>query len=254
MAITRQEFIRSIAANIFWTDMARPASERTPLDRESANSLICGILLNRGIPWEKAMSAMDTLKSRTGYTDTLLMCSEMSVPMLEYVMFDDGNGAIHRYRYMADYLHQLMCGIRDEWDGDARNLWSDEPTFSTLQARLMDFKGYGLKCSSLAIRLAVLSHGVILWDKYTGMDVSADRHMCRVMQRLGLVGENPTQQEVINKAREISPMCAVELEGLFGLALSHCHASRQECHGNTNEDGYEEREPCPLLPACLSAR
>jgi len=248
MTITREEAIRRVAADLFWCDMARRPEDRNELTVDSANSLICGILLNRGIPWERAMSAVDTMKSRTGYTDTLLMMTELSPAMLEWVMFDEGSGALHRYRYMADYLHQLMCGIRDEWDGDARNLWSDEPTFNTLQARLMDFRGYGLKCSSLAIRLAVLSHGVVLWDKYTGMDVSADRHMSRVMQRLGLVGENPTQQEVINRAREMSPMCAVEIEGLFCVGLDWCSASNSSCRTNGNG------EPCPLLRLCPSAR
>jgi len=262
MAITREEFIRSVAASIFWTDMARSPEDRAPLDRESANALLFSCLFNRGIAWEKAMGSagtlgvVDEMKKRTGYTDTLSMFS-VTPAMIAFDMFpspESGLPSLHRYRYMADYAHQCAEFLKSEYSGDARNLWKDEPTGAQLLARVMDITGIGSKIGAMFVRICVLSHGIVLWDTYQSMDVSPDRGVSRVMSRLGLVGENPTQQEVINKAREMSPMCACEMEGLFVIHLDFCHASRQECHGNTNEDGGTEREECPLRTACPSAR
>ena len=263
MAITREEFIRRAAANIFWTDMARKPEDRTPLDTESANELLCSCLFNRGIPWSLAMSIVTEMKRRTGYTDTLLMLTELSSEMLEWVMFDDDtdcsavggrSGSLHRYRYMAGLAHGLGMTLKSEFEGSAMNLWKDEPTGAQLLARVMDFKGIGAKIGSLFVRIVVLSHGVQLWDTYASMEVSPDRHVQRVMQRLGLIGQDATPKQVIEAARMLSPMCPCEVDGFFCVGLDWCHASRQECHGNTNEEGGTEREECPLLRVCSSAR
>jgi len=252
---TREEGIRREVAKVFWNDMARPASERTALSRDAANSLICSCLLNRGIKWSLAMSAVDQMKIRTGYTDTLLMMTSLSPEALESVLFDDTtdytevggrNGSLHRYRYMARYLSEMGCRIRDEYSGDARNLYRDEPTGAQLLARVMDFKGIGSKIGAMWVRICVLSHKVQLWDTYASMDVSPDRHVMAVMSRLGLVSENPTPQEVINKAREMSPLCPVELEGMFALSLDyHCSTSRPAC---STSDG-----DCPVVMYCPTA-
>ena len=250
MTITREEAIRRVAADLFWCDMARRPQDRTELTVDGANSLLISCLVNRGIPWRKAMSLVDQMKQRTGYTDTLRMFTELTPPMIEFVMFDDdgaGGGSLHRFRYIADYCYRAMCRVRDNYAGSALNLWEDEPTGRTLLERICEFKGMGIKCSSLFVRIAVLSNGVVLWDKYAGLEVSPDVRVCRVMQRLGLVGADSTPQEVVKKAREMSPQCAVEIDGLWEVG-SWCKASSPTCRRD------EEGEPCPLLRLCPSAR
>ena len=237
--------------------MARKPEDRKPLTDEGWNDLFVSCLVNRSIPWEKAMSLNTEMQRRTLYSDTLLMYTSLSPAMIEWAMFDDDadyepegrNGALHRYRYMADYCHQAMCRIRDEWGGSAANLHADEPTGAEFLKRVMSFKGMGPKVASLYCRLAVLSHGAVLWNSYQGLDVSPDRWMLRAMSRLGLVSEDPTPQEVINRARELSPHAPVELEGLFCLALDYaCGTDHEMCNGNL------EGERCPLLGVCPSHR
>jgi len=257
--MNRIDYIRTIAAHNFWTEMARPAQDREPLDADGWNSLFVSCLVNRAIPWERAMTLNDEMKRRTGYTDTLRMYTELSPAMIEWVMFDDDgdysvddgihgvgrNGALHRYRYLCGYLHEAMCRIRDEWDGSAGNLHGDEPTGGEFLRRIMTFRGMGAKVGSLYCRLAVLSHGAVLWDGYAGLDVSPDRWICRVMSHLGLVSEDPIPQEVINKARELSPYAPVEWDGLFLVGLDFaCGTDNQMCLGNP------EGQRCPLIKAC----
>lgn len=250
MATSRVDYIRQVAAHNFWTDMARPVDEREPLDTEGWNNLFVSCLVNRAIPWTRAMTLNDEMKRRTGYLDTLLMYTDLSPSSIEWIMFDDPvdyspegrNGALHRYRYLAGYLHEAMTRIRDEWDGSGGNLHADEPTGQQFLRRVTSFKGYGEKTAGLYCRLAVLSHGAVLWDKYAGLDVSPDRHVARVMTRLGLVAEDSTPQDIINKARELSPYAPVEWDGLFLTGLDYCHANDPECSG------------CSLAGACPSAR
>ncbi|MRR20959.1 hypothetical protein EG827_12325 [bacterium] len=236
--MNRIDYIRTIAANQFWTQMARKPEDREPLDDEGWNNLFVSCLVNRAIPWERAMTLNDEMKRRTGYTSTLRLYTELSPAMIEWVMFDDDadyepegrNGALHRYRYMANYCHQAMTRIRDDWGGSAANLHIDEPTGGEFLRRVMSFKGLAQKCGGLYCRLAVLSHGAVLWDKYAGLDVSPDRHVMRVMSRLGLVSEDPTPQEAINKARELSPYAPVEWDGLFITGLdTECGTEQQTC-------------------------
>jgi endonuclease III len=246
MTITRNEYIRRVAADIFRNDMARKPKDRTPLDRDQANTLLISCLCNRSIQWERAMSLVDEMKARTGYTDTLKMFAEQTPDMIAFDMF--AKPALHRYHYMADYCHAAMCTVRDEWDGSVLNYWKDEPSASQLMARVMDLRGFGEKTASLFCRLAVLSHGVVLWDKYSGLEVSPDVHVRTVMQRLGLVGDDATAQDVMNAARVLSPMCPVDVDGLFCVGLDFCKSSHPLCRGNS--DG----EPCPLAKVCPSAK
>ena len=251
--LSREGYIVQIAARHFWEDMARPAQYRTPLDRESANSLLLSCLFNRGLDWQRAMSIVDEMKRRSLITDAVELFGSLSVEQLEFLMFDDPvdysvdggrNGALHRYRYMAQYASLMSKRLVDVWGGDARNMYADEPLGSELQERLMAFKGVGRKISSMQIRIWVLSNGVVLFNGYQGIDVSPDRCVRRVMVRLGLVAEDCTPQDIINKARELSPLCAVECEGMFVIGQDFCHADL-----NTADCRH-----CDLSPACNTAQ
>jgi hypothetical protein len=229
--MTRIEFIRRYVADQFWHGMARKPEDRTPLSRDEANSLLISCLVNRGIQWERAMSLVDEMKTRTGYTDTIKMFTELNDTMIEWHMFADyaavdNEGkplpSLHRYRYMAEYCCLAAAKIVRDYDGDIRNIWKDEPTGQEFLRRIFEFKGLKRKCGGLFARCAVLSHGVILWDNYAGLDISPDVHVCRVMKRLGLVDEDATTQEVVIAARELSPYAPVEWEGLWLHAIEVC--------------------------------
>lgn len=251
MSITREEFIRRVAADLFWNDMARKPEDRTPLDRDEANSLLISCLVNRGIQFERAMGLVNEMKRRTGCDDTIKMFTELTTEMVEWHMFADyaavdNEGkplpSLHRYRYMAEYCCLASRKIERDYSGDIRRVWRDEPTGSELMRRVCEFKGVGAKCGGLFVRLVVLSHGVRLWDTYAGMDVSPDVHVARCMKRLGLVPEDATPQDVVNRARELSPYAPVEWEGLW------LHAVEGPCSADARCDS------CGLLRVCPSRR
>jgi len=240
----RERTISSVCADLFWRDMARPSDERIPLDRESSNALLISCLCNRHISFKKAVCLVDEMKKRTSYHDTLRMFTELTEPMIEWVMFE--KPALHRYRYMADLCHRAMVIIRDQYEGDARNLWADEPSGTQLLDRVMRIKGFGNKTGTLFLRLAVLVHGVKLLDGHQSLFPSDDRHVRRVGSRLGLWDEKSPVKVINETARMLNITCPVELDALFVIGTDWCNASNPIC------GGFEGSEPCPLVKVCPS--
>ena len=244
----REQAISRICGDIFWSCMARPESERVPLTRETANALLISCLVNRQIAWEQAVALVDEMKKRTGYHDTLRMFTELTPPMVEHVMFE--KPALHRHHYQARFCCEAMVRVRDNLDGDTRNLWRDSPTGGQLLDRFLDFKGLGFKTSALFLRLAVFQNNIQLHDGYMSCVPSDDRHVRRVGARLGLWDEDTTVKNIHEVARRLNLVCPVELDALFIIGTDwKCGSTNPLCHGN------EEGEPCPLLRGfCPSAR
>jgi hypothetical protein len=243
--MNREEGINRVCSDIFWRDFARPESERIPLTRESGNALFISCLVNRHIGWQRAMNLVPEMQKRSGYTDTIRMFSEQSTEMIEWDMFSAP--ALHRFHYFADMTHCAACGIRDEYDSDVRNMWSDEPTASQLYERLCDFRGYGNKTASLFIRVACLVHNVRLFDSFQGIMPADDRHVRRVGARLGLFAEDAPVKVINEVAIRLNVVCPATLDTLFEIGTDWCKAGSTMCRNN------DEGEPCPLRRFCVGA-
>lgn len=247
----REQFIATTCADLFWKWMARPADQRIPLTTETANALAVTTLCNRQIGWIAAQEVVPELKRRSGYTDTLRMITQLPPDALEHLMFDSGK-AVHRYRYFADLIHGLGLVIRDQYQGDIRNMWTADdplkvPTYSQLLARIKEIKGYGDKTGTLLIRMLVLVHGVELFNGTQGLLPSDDRHLRRVGSRLGLWEEDAKFSEIVDVSRRLCPTCAAEMDSLFVIGTDWCSASQPMC--GRNPDG----EVCPLTRVCPSS-
>jgi endonuclease III len=243
----REQVIACVCSDTFWSCMARPENERVPLTRETSNALLISVLVNRQVAWRQAMNLVPEMKRRTLYKDTLLMFTELTPPMIEFVMFE--KPALHRHHYQARFCHEAMVRVRDVYDGDTRNLWRDEPTGGQLLGRLMDFNGYGWKTSALFLRLAVFQNGVQLHDGFMSCVPSDDRHVRRVGARLGLWGEDVTVKNIHAVARRLNMVCPVTLDALFVIGTDFaCGTEKEMCRQN------EAGETCPLRRVCPSAR
>jgi endonuclease III len=197
------------------------------------------------------------LKKRSGYSDTLRMITELPPSALEFLMFDEGGKAIHRFRYFADLIAGLGRTIRDKYQGDIRNMWTADdplkvPSYSQLLDRIKAIKGYGDKTGTLLIRMLVLVHGVELFDGSQGLLPSDDRHLRRVGSRLGLWEEDAPFATICDVSRRLCPCCAAEMDALFLIGTDWCSATNPMCEG-TPEESMCERSPeevCPLRKAC----
>ena len=261
----REQMIASICREQFWRHMA--SKRRTHLDRECANALLVSCLFNRQIGWTQAMGIVPELQRRSGIIDTLQLFTELDDIMLEWLMFDydgeevgsdartkDGRPrSLHRYRYMPRLARSAMLTIRDEYQGDARNIFHDprspDGTITGADAlhRVLAIKGLGTKTGSLFIRVAVCNHTIQLWGGYQGVQPADDRWVKRVGHQLGLWREDADFKTICEVAGRLSFCAPVEVDALFLASDWACGTERQSCKDN----GLGES--CPWLRACTSA-
>ena len=73
----------------------------------------------------------------------------------------------------------------------------------------------------------------------SAIDISPDRHIQRVMIRLGLVNESPSINQIIFKAKEIHPPFPGLLDlPFYDVGKKYCHARNPQC------------SKCPFSPYC----
>lgn len=128
-----------------------------------------------------------------------------------------GPPPLHRWHpKMARVFHLALQRIRSSYNGDAARIWADQPSSARVVRRFLEFHGAGLKIATMAANLLILDFHVPLAD-YTSIDVSADVHVVRVMQRLGFVKAKGADAllDTVYAAREMNP----SFPGIFDLAL-----------------------------------
>jgi endonuclease III len=134
---------------------------------------------------------------------------------------------------MAKVLRLAARRVVSRYDGNAANIWSDNPLSATIVRRFLEFHGAGPKIATMAANILVRHFHVPLRD-YRYLDISADSQVQRVMGRLGFVEPGSSPEVIVYAARELNP----EFPGIFDLAL--WDLGRSTCR--------------PTAPLCSSCR
>ena len=135
-------------------------------------------------------------------------------------------------------FYKAIQRIREQYKGDASNIWKDCPSSATVVYRFLEFEGMGIKIATMAANILARQFKIKFSDYYS-IDISPDVHVRRVLKRLGYLKENATTDQVIYKAREINP----EFPGLIDyscweIGRTFCHQTNPECSN------------CPLNSEC----
>lgn len=113
--------------------------------------------------------------------------------------------SLHRFsKKAARFLYLATQHIHQTYDGNAANIWKDNPSSAVVVQRFLEFSGMGLKIASMATNILARDFRVPMSDR-TSIDVSPDVHLKRVMGRMGLVADPEDLTEIINTARVINP-------------------------------------------------
>jgi endonuclease III len=112
---------------------------------------------------------------------------------------------LHRFNdTMAEIFHSAVIDIRRKYKGNASTIWNNCPSSSSVVYKFLEFKGSGIKISTMAANILARQFRIPFSDYYS-IDISPDVHIIRVMKRMGFVPENATNDMVIYKARELNP-------------------------------------------------
>lgn len=137
------------------------------------------------------------------------------------------------HRYTAEMARNFQFAIQliaTKYRGDASRIWADEPSSAELVYRFLEFRGVGPKIATMAANILARQFKVSLRDYYS-IDVSADVHVKRVFERLGLVGPNADVNQVIFRARSLSPKFPGLLDfPAWEIGREWCRPKRPRCH------------------------
>lgn len=123
---------------------------------------------------------------------------------------------LHRFNdVQATCFYNGVQKIMKDYQGNAANIWSNEPSSAKVVRRFLEFDGAGVKIATMATNILARQYKIKLSDFYS-IDISPDVHVKRIFYRTGLIGKKDKDNidMIIYKAREIYP----EFPGLIDFA------------------------------------
>ncbi len=118
---------------------------------------------------------------------------------------------LHRFHEIqAKNFYNAVHLIQKKYDNNASNIWNGEPKSGTVVRRFLEFEGVGIKIATMATNILVRDFKIPMQDKNC-IDISPDRQVIRVFQRIGLIEPNGTIFQLLYCARELNP----EYPGIF---------------------------------------
>lgn len=225
----REQEIGLILTDLFWTSMVEPKPYKRTIDSESANRLVLGMLVNRGVGYERAIRYPDALAARIGTENIVEGILGISHERLTEIICEAP--ALHRFtKTMSKVTRAFAERTKTVYAGNAARIWTtDQPyTGEMLEARFREYVGAGQKISSLLVRVTVLESYAVPLDGLATCDISADRHSIRVFHRLGLT-EAEDAQATILAARRLLPENPCVADSSWLVGLSNCSVSLPKC-------------------------
>lgn len=137
---------------------------------------------------------------------------------------------LHRFnKTMAEFFYLGIQKIHEDYDDKASNIWKNKPKSATIVRRFSEFKGVGVKISTMATNILARRFKIPMED-HTCIDISPDVHVKRVFKRLSLISKNASNNELIYCARELNP----RYPGVFDLPVwqigrNWCHPKKPNC-------------------------
>jgi len=112
---------------------------------------------------------------------------------------------LHRFpNKMSGDLHSAIQMIQFQYDGNAAAIWNNKPNSAEVVYRFMQFQGVGPKVATMAANILARRFKIEFRDYYS-IDISVDVHVRRVFYRLGLASKYASPEQLIYRARALSP-------------------------------------------------
>jgi len=153
-----------------------------------------------------------------------------------------GPPALHRFpEQVARRIRGALTNLRDSYGGNAARIWTGTPPSAEVVYRFLQFDGVGQKIANMAAGILARQFKIPMSD-YSSIDISVDRHVRRVFERLHLVEPGAPSEHLIFRARAIYPRFPGLLDRpAFELGRTWCKERAPLC------------STCPLSAVCPTA-
>jgi len=217
------------------------------------HAFVIGCVMDRMIPAERAWVAPYKLKRRIGGFSFRRLHQLTPNDWEKYLGKQDNDPeCLHIYwrntkQGMPLCLHSAMRVIKKySKKGDARCMWSgDNLRGKDVVDRFKEIRGVGDKIANMAARILVTRFEQRI--ETASIDISCDRHIARVIRRLGLIAKNSSKRRqksvIVNKARELHPEFPAFIDlPMFIIGKNLCHKTKPNCG------------KCPMTTLCDHAK
>jgi len=122
--------------------------------------------------------------------------------------------SLHRFNTkMSKSFYYSVQKIHSDYNNNASEIWKNKPSSATVVRRFLEFKGAGVKISTMAVNILARDFKIRFKD-YICIDISPDVQVQRVFKRLGFIPDNAKSELIIYTARELNP----RYPGIFDLS------------------------------------
>jgi uncharacterized HhH-GPD family protein len=205
--------------------------------RSNPFAFLVAVLLDQGVPAERAFAAPLLLRQRLGHLSPRRIAREPG--RLRRAM--RLSPMPHRYPDQSStWIISASRRIVQELEGRTDRLWADSPTARVLRRRLERFDGIGQKKAAMAVEILTRDLRVEV-QELSGSDVAVDVHIRRVFLRTKLASLD-TIDEIVGVARRAHPERPGELD------VPAWVVGRMWCRPRSPKCGA-----CPISWACPSA-
>jgi endonuclease III len=169
--------------------------------KEIPHAYVLACLMDRQVKAERAWSIPFIIYKQLG----TFKIDELSALKLSEFRKLFNRNKLHRFNdTMAGVFHDAIRHITAKYAGDASKIWRGNPSSASVVFRFMEFKGSGVKISTMAANILARQFRIPFSDYYS-IDISPDVHILRVMKRMGFVDKDASVEMVVYKARELNP-------------------------------------------------
>ncbi len=130
---------------------------------------------------------------------------------------------------MAKIFYRAVQDIENIYSGDASKIWNDNPSSETLVNRFNDFYSVGDKNANMAANILIRLFKIPLKDNIA-INISTDINSKRVFQRLGIISENMSNEDMMKKAKELNPSYPALFDySILEIGEKWCHPINPDC-------------------------
>lgn len=177
---------------------------------ELPHAFVLACVMDRQIPAERAWSIPYLISKEIGGFEFKRLLSLKK----DYIRKMFLEKKLHRFNeVMSENFYLAIQKIKNDYNGDASNIWKDKPKSATVVRRFLEFNGVGIKIATMITNILVREFKIPMKD-YICIDISPDIHVKRVFKRIGFIPKNASNDELIFSARELNP----NYPGVFDLS------------------------------------